>query len=239
MIDHSALFRAFQDYARALVASYDLGPMLYLLTDQVVETLDIDGAGLSMSHDGEALTFVTATDEDIAVIEQEQVAEGDGPCHLAFRAGTPVTIDDLVTEDRFGAYRAVALERGAKAVMGIPLPGAAPRMGALNLYRHERWGWSPEEIEVAQLLADMAAGYVRNVSELQRCRTLAAQLQQALDSRVVVEQAKGILIERHRLSTAEAFRRLREQARSTRTSLHAVAREVVEGTTEPWADRST
>ncbi len=229
MVDQAALLRTFHGYARVLLGPYELGTVLYQLTDQVVDLLGVDGAGVSLTHDDERLTFVTATDANITAVEETQLANGHGPCHEAFRTGSVVAVDDLADETRWDEYRAFAIEHGIRAVAGIPMPVGDQRIGALNLYRHTAGPWSQEDLDAAQLLADMASGYILNATQLDESRTLTTQLQHALDSRIVVEQAKGVIAERHDITVHQAFEILRAEARGTGTRVHAVCTRVVEG----------
>lgn len=230
VIDESALLHTFSEFARALVAPYDVGPVLYRLVDQCIDVLGVDAAGISLgSDDGTALVFVAATHPGVAAIEGEEVDLDEGPCHEAFRTGQQVAVDDLADEHRWRSYCGVAAEHEVHAVLGVPMPVTGQRIGALNLYRREPHHWDDEEREVAQLLADMGTGYILNGAELAQARSVSDRLQHALDGRIVVEQAKGVLVERHDLVPAAAFAWLREQARSTHTPTPDLARQVVEG----------
>lgn len=232
MIDQVALMEAFHDYARVLLGPYEIGTVLYRLTDQVVELLDVDGAGVTLTHDNERLTFVSATDATITAVEEDQLAHGQGPCYEAFRTGSVVAVGDLSTDERWPEYRKFTLARDVHAVAGIPMPVGDRRIGALNLYRRAPGPWAPEDLEVAQLLADMASGYILNATQLEESRTLATQLQHALSSRIVVEQAKGVIAERHEIAMDEAFELLRTHARRTGTRIHKVCTQIVDGTLE-------
>lgn len=230
VVNHDALVRAFADYAHALRSHYDVGTVLYRLTDHVVDVLQADGAGVSLARDEHHLAFVAATDGHVAAIEEQQIATGTGPCHDAFRTGEVVAVTDLATEDRWPEYTQAARNAGAAAVLGVPMPVDQRRIGAVNIYKHTAHDWAEHEITVAAVLADMATGYILNAGELEEARTLAQQLQHALDSRIIIEQAKGILAERNQITPAEAFQRLRKYARHTQTRLHDVAAQVVDGT---------
>jgi GAF domain-containing protein len=229
MADLSALLRIFGEYARTIAGPYDMGDVLCRLTGQVTELTCADGAGVSIADDGR-LRFVTASDESVATIEEQQARLPDGPCHEACRSRECVVSADLASDDRWPQHRHLALAQGVTAVAGVPLRASDRCLGALNLYRRGRLGWAAEELEVAQVLADMATGYVLNAGTLSAQRDLAAQLQRALDSRVLIEQAKGILAERHGTDTATAFDRLRSHARSTNAKIHDAAAAVVDGT---------
>jgi GAF domain-containing protein len=230
MTDQHALIRSFADYARTLSVRYDIGDVLYRLTDQVVEVLDVEGAGVSLADDKGDLRFVTATDERIVRVEERQVTAKQGPCHDAFTSGDRVTSADLDTEPRWPDYTQEARAQGCRAVAGIPLLAGDQRLGALNLYSLRQREWPADELDIAQVLADMATGYIINARLLSESERVNAQLQHALNSRIVIEQAKGILAERHGVDPAAAFEQLRTYARGHNTKIHDVARAVVEGT---------
>lgn len=228
MADQSALNRAFADYARTIARRYDIGEVLYRLTDQAVEVLGVDGAGVSLGDRNAALQFVTATDESVTQVEERQIALQQGPCHDAFQSGEQVTSADLRTEERWPGFRESAVQLGMRAVAGIPMLVNEERIGAVNLYVSQPREWPADDLEIAQLLSNMATGYIVNARTLTETERLATQLQHALDSRVVIEQAKGIIAERHGIDTAAAFDRIRQHARSSNAKLHAVAQAVVE-----------
>jgi GAF domain-containing protein len=229
MADQSALRRAFGDYARTIAGRYDIGEVLYRLTDQIVDVLGVSGAGVSLGDGDNNLQFVTATDQPTTAAEEGQIEAREGPCHDAFRSGEPVTVSDLSADERWPAFRPAALGAGMHAVAGIPMLSEDQRVGALNIYSAAPREWPADDLADAQLLADMATGYIINARILTASQQRAAQLQHALDSRVVIEQAKGIIAERHQVTTAEAFSRLRARARSRNAKVHDVARAVVDG----------
>lgn len=229
MVDEQALREAFSHYAEALLAQYEVGDVLYALTDQVVSVLGIDGAGVSLGLTRDGLRFVTATDQRTASIEQVQAASGEGPCYEAFRSGASVAVDDLRHEQRWPEYRDAAAELQIRAVAGIPMPVSHNRIGALNLYASEPREWTADELGVAQLLANVASGYILHGRQLDESRTLAGQLQRALDSRIVIEQAKGILAGRHGIDISAAFERLRNHSRDNHARIHEVCRQVIAG----------
>ena len=227
MIDDTALRDAVRDYARRIANAYELGDALYSVTDASLQVLGCDGAGISVGDPEGRLRFVTATEQGVVRIEEEQAIAQEGPCFEAYETGTLVVTPDLATESRWERYRDTALEAGFRAVAGVPMLVEDVRIGAMNLYHARPHEWSQEELEVAQVLADMASGYIANHRTLTESRRLADQLQKALDSRVVIEQAKGVLAARHQLHIDDAFQHLRARARSTGRKLHDVACEVV------------
>lgn len=229
MVDHAALRHAFADFAEALLQRYGIGDVLYRLTDQVVEVLGIDGAGVSLGLAVDGMRFVTATDQRVEKLEGAQIESGQGPSMEAYRTGEPVAVSDLQDEQRWDDYRRIADEQQFRAVAGIPMPVSEQRIGALNLYRSAPHEWTSEELDIAQLLANVASGYILNWQSLDRQTTLAQQLQGALDSRIVIEQAKGVIAGRHDIDVTEAFERLRKYSRNNQRKIHDVARQITSG----------
>lgn len=230
MINQSALLDAYEDFGQALLRPYEIGDVLYRLTDQVVEVLDIDGSGVCLAADNGPLEFVSASDHHVAAIEDAQIAAGSGPVHHAYAANEQVRMADIDLDHRWPQFARAARDRGIRAVASLPMPVDERRIGALDLYRAEAHEWTDEEVQAGQGLANMASAYVLNHKALSESRTLAGQLRSALDSRIVVEQAKGLLAGRHDISPNEAFGRLRNHARTNGQRLHLVCRQVVEGT---------
>jgi GAF domain-containing protein len=228
MADKEALHRALAQYARTLMHDYNVGDLLYQLTDQVVSVLDVAGAGVSLGGPDGRLQFVTATDERVVRLEEQQMESMEGPCHDAYHSGDQILVTDLNRVGYWPRYAPVALKVGCQAVAGLPMRVEDQRIGALTIYADLPRKWVQEDLEAAQLLADMATGYIVNARELQQSRQLAEQLQQALNTRVVIEQAKGMLAERRGVDPEEAFDILRDYARSHNRRLHEVARAVVQ-----------
>jgi GAF domain-containing protein len=213
MVDHAALQRACVTYARNDLRSFDLDDVLDRLTEQLTETLGVSGSGVWLAESGR-LRFITATDGSLVMLEEAQGDIADGPCQEAWRSGEVVAIGDLRDSRRWPAYAAIALAAGQCAVAAIPATAADQRVGLVSLYHEQPHDWSAEVLDAASLLADMAAGYIVNRRTLEHSQQLARRLQQALDSRVLVEQAKGVLAERHGLTMELALDRLHAYARA-------------------------
>lgn len=230
-----ALRSAFRDFTDVVLKPYDSDGMLQLLTGQVVSVLDIEGAGVSLATgDGTHLQFGTATDDDIAAVEHQQASAGEGPCHEAYLTGEKVTVEDLELDDRWPAYRQVGLERGVGAVAGIPMPVCDDRIGALNLYRDRPHAWGGEELETAQLLADMAGGYMIHANRADDDKARSEDdLKRALESRVVIGQATGILMAKHHISAESSFDLLRRTSQARNVKLRTIAAQIVETGTLP------
>ena len=233
MVDRRLLVDELNRFALTLTTDYPVSDALHDLVDNTTAIFDVRGAAVSLVRD-ERLEFATASPEDIAALERVQEHHQAGPCVEAFRTGSPVLVTDLATEpDRSPELTTVAAARGIVSLASIPMHLHGDHLGALDLYDTRPHPWSEEEVECAVLLAAHATGYLANASRLDRARQTAAQLQEALDSRVVIEQAKGVLAGQHGIGVDRAFDVLRAYSRSHRMPLREVARMVVDGELRP------
>lgn len=214
-------------FARMLVTDYEVNDALHDVIEAATELLALAGAGVSLV-DGGALACAMAFPERVAVLERAQCDEQLGPCVEADRAEAPVLIVDLREEGaRWPVLAQAAAEVGIVSVAAIPMHLNGSRIGAMDLYDDRPRSWTSEEVGLARLLADVSTAYVANAQRLDDLRQTADQLQRALDTRIVIEQAKGSLAAQHGISVDEAFERLRRHARSNQLSLAAVADGVV------------
>jgi len=228
MTDQQALFRVLRQFARTMAANYDTTQVLHELSEDIVHVLGADAAGVALL-DGGDLRFVSATSETAARAEKVQERLQDGPCVESIQRGEPVPLHDLdACDGRWPEYRRAVEEIGVQAVLGVPLVLDDRRVGSLDIYGHAPRRWDDEAITAAVVLADLAAAYVLNATELNETQRTAAQLQTALDSRVVIEQAKGVLAERVGISTEEAFQRIRAAARRHSAKVHHICRKVID-----------
>jgi GAF domain-containing protein len=227
VIDHARLHSELTRFALLLVQEYSVSDALHDLVDAVTAVLGVSGAGVSLIQDGR-LTFATASTGPIAELEHIQEQTQAGPCIEAFHREEIVKVGDLRTERERWPTLVEAAERiGLHATIGVPMRLNGAKIGALDVYHHEPRDWTDEECEVADLLAAVATGYVANAARLDEARATAEQLQEALDSRVIIEQAKGVLAGERNVSVDEAFRVLRTHARNRNASLREVAHAVV------------
>lgn len=229
MADQKTLLDTLSSFARTLTGSFSVADVLYDLADQVTGLLGLVGAGVSLVEDG-SVRFVTTSSEAAGLIERIQEQQQSGPCVQAVKDQTPVLVTDLRDGEwrsRWPEYVSAALEEGVSAVAGIPMLSAEGCIGALDIYSETPRQWTEEELLTAGALATIASGYVRHASELDQQRRLAEQLQHALDSRVIIEQAKGILANHMDTSIDSAFRVLRDYSRSHSANLREVATAVV------------
>ncbi|MDP8928089.1 MAG: GAF and ANTAR domain-containing protein [Actinomycetota bacterium] len=227
MVDNERFTSVLVDFARTLVTHCGRGDVLHKLCDRVAEVLPVNGAGVMVEDDEGHLRFVAASDDVVSHIETLQIELGEGPCLHAYRTGEQVVIPDLARGGAFSRFTPRALDAGLKAVFSFPMRVGDEIVGALNLYASTPGEWHQADTDAGQVLADVATNYLLNARALEQSNRLASQLQHALDSRVVIEQAKGKLAERLGIDVAEAFEIMRRHARGGGRKLHEVAREVV------------
>ncbi len=227
MADQKLLTQTLSEFAATLVREFTISDVLHDLAERATAVVGADSAGVSVQDSG-YLRFATAVDERSSNLERVQECEQTGPCVDAWRSGKAVVAVGLGdTTCGWGAYGHAAREAGIAAVVGIPMRLGDERIGALNIYSNARRDWSEEDLDAARVLADVATSYVINASKLNQQRRINEQLQEALDSRVIIEQAKGILAAERGISVDEAFEFLRRHARSHGAPLRAVADAVV------------
>ncbi|HEY0374943.1 MAG TPA: GAF and ANTAR domain-containing protein [Amnibacterium sp.] len=225
-----ALLDAFATLADTLVADYDVVEMLQVLVDTCRDLLDVTAVGLLLADpDGGTLDLVASTSEESRIVETLQLGAEAGPCVECFRTGRPMTVPDIdATGDRWPEFRASAAEQGFRGVFAIPMRLRDQTIGAMNLFRSETGELNEHDLRAAQALADVATIGILHERSFRANDVLRDQLQGALNSRVAIEQAKGVLAHRHEVDMDEAFRMLRTYARSNRLPLAAAARGVVE-----------
>lgn len=233
----SEIGAALQLFARNLLSARDPDELLSELTHWVVELLGAAGAGVMLADQPHRLRLVTATSQPVRRAERSQELEADGPSPEVVATGERVVAPDLATTDRWPAYVHTALTEDLRAVVGTPMVAGERVIGALTVYERAPRTFTDAELRTIEVLTEVAAACATTVGDLQRARRLAADLQQALDRRVPIEQAKGLIAGRLGVSLQEAFDLLRASARRQQRSVHDVARQLVaEGLPERWPD---
>jgi GAF domain-containing protein len=228
MYDHSLFMRTLSQFSAALLAPYDVDSALTDLMERLTELLGLSGSGVALAHDGH-LELATALPEPLMQLERVQLEHQAGPCVDAYRSSTVVAVADLGDEhERWPEYCATAAKLNMTSVAGIPMRLSGTSFGALNLYGDGPRPWPREDIEAAVVMADMATNYLINASKLRQQERLSEQLQHALDSRSIIEQAKGIVASENDISIDEAFSRLRSQARSEKVTVRSLAEAIVQ-----------
>ena len=186
MYDQPLFLHTLSRFAVVLPARYDLEATLSDLTESVTAVLGLSGSGVTMAEDGR-LRFVTAVSQASGELERNQQDKQAGPCRDAYDTGEVVRVTDVREEAaRWPEFSATAVRLSVAGVAGIPMRLADQIIGALNLYSPVPRAWTDEDIAVAGVLADVATSYVVNASKLRQQEQLGEQLQEALESRVVI-----------------------------------------------------
>jgi transcriptional regulator with GAF, ATPase, and Fis domain len=226
-----ALAEALVSLADTLVADYDVIDLLARLSSDCVALLPVDAAGLLLSDQRGAVQVVSSSTEQAHLMELFQVQTQEGPCLDCFRSSQQTSAPDLNRDGRWPRFALRAQQAGYRAVHALPLRLRFETIGALNLFGIHPGALSPEDLRIGQALADVATIGILQERAIRRRDILAEQLQAALNSRVIIEQAKGILAERGRLDPSQAFTLLRDQARCNNVRLSDLARDVITGAT--------
>jgi GAF domain-containing protein len=225
------LFQALAAVADTLVAGYDVVELLQHLVDSCTELFDVSAAGLLLADPNGPLELVASTSEENRLVEAMQLSAEAGPCIECFRTGSVVSVTDVSqTPEGWREFRQACLENDFRSVYAIPLRLRDTTIGTLNLFRSEPGELNEEDARAAQALADLATIGILHERTWREADTVRAQLQAALTSRVVIEQAKGVLAQTHRISVDDAFILLRSYARTHQLPLGLVARQLVDRT---------
>jgi GAF domain-containing protein len=229
-MDGQLLSGTFVELTDTMVADFDIIDFLHVLTSRSVELLDVSAAGLLLADPRGELRVVAASNEAARLLELFQLQNDQGPCLDCFRSGQPVAAADLGADQRWPRFADAAGQAGFSAVQALPMRLRDQIIGALNLFRTAPGAFDAESVHVGQALADVATISLLHDRSMRRTDTLNEQLQTALNSRVVIEQAKGKLAERLGIDVDQAFSLLRDQARNRNQRLSDLARAFVDGT---------
>lgn len=217
--------------------SSDMPGPLSVLAHRAPALLGIRAATVVFAPKDSDAVHVAGSDAQVSHLEHRAAGWQEGPGHDCHRAGawtpTQVALDSRPTRQRWPHYTSQALRLGYTHVAALPLREHGRTSGALVLLSCARHTLSPDALVLGRSLTDFAAVLLERASEADGIRTRTAQLEQALTSRVVIEQAKGVLSTLRAVSLDEAFDLLRRHARSRQRPVKDVAREVVEGHAAP------
>jgi GAF domain-containing protein len=218
------------ELADSLVDDFDVVELLTLLTDRCVEVLDVSTAGLILVTSGGELQLMASSSQAMRVLELFELQSDEGPCIDCYRTGSPVVNMDLAQAvDRWPRFTPQAAAAGFRSVHALPMRLRGTVFGALNLFRVDEGAMGDHDIAAAQAFADIATIAILQHRAAAQAKLLNDQLSQALNSRIVIEQAKGVLAERSSLDMAEAFTQLRTYARNNNLRLADVAADVISG----------
>lgn len=199
-----------------------------LLARHAATLLDADTAGVLLTGADGTLAATAASTKTAQLLQLVQLRAQDGPGITCFLNAAPVSVPDLREDRRWDEFRSAALSAGFTAVHAVPLGPRAQAIGSLSLFRTRPGRLAHEDDRISASLAAIASACLLSKRALAKAETRCDQLQTALDSRVVIEQAKGILAERHGIGVDRAFARMRSFARHDRRRLDDVARAVID-----------
>jgi GAF domain-containing protein len=231
MSREESLVRSLVEMADILVDDYDVVELLTGLADRCVHLLDVAAAGVMLASPEGELRLVASSSEAMRVLEVFELQAKEGPCLDAYRTGERVEHEHLLAgAGRWPRFATVALEAGFRSASALPLRLRDKTIGAMNLFHAEQTPMDERDVIVARAFADLATISVLQHRAATETHRINEQLVGALSSRVVIEQAKGVISERDRVDLAEAFNRLRNYARNNNLRLTAVAQAAIDGT---------
>ncbi|TDD21259.1 ANTAR domain-containing protein [Actinomadura sp. KC06] len=233
MPQQQRLAEVFVELADTLVADFDLIEFLHRLAERCVELLEVEAAGILLTDQADELQVIAASSEQTRLLELFQLQSRQGPCLDCFATGRPIRVADLAAEAaQWPLFTAAALDAGYGGVLALPMRMRERIIGAMNLFTAHSVVLAADEAAtiqgLGQAMADVATIGILGERAAREHELLSQQLQIALNSRVIIEQAKGMLAERHQTSLDQAFAALRTRARDTNRKLADLAQAVID-----------
>lgn len=233
MIEPERLAHVFVELADTLIENFDVVDFLQTLTDRCVEMLSTDASGLMLTDQRGGLQLMTATLERARVLELFELQVQEGPCLDCFTTGDAITniqLTEARANERWPMFAPAAVEAGFAVTHALPMRLRGRVIGALNMFNDQQVRLSDSDVAVGQAMADVATIGLLHQRNTNEQTILSEQLQTALHSRILVEQAKGAVAALAGVSVAEAFKTMRAHARRNNLPLTDVAASVVDGT---------
>lgn len=219
---------AFVKLTDTLVADYDVLDLLHTLVEEAAALLDIAAAGLLLADPTGELQVLASTSEESRLVEVLQLQAGAGPCVECYLTGKAVEVPDISSLTAWQGFRTAALSQGFRSVHAVPMRVHGRTIGAMGLFGASAGSLTAEDSAIGQALADVATISLMQERTLREAALVNEQLQRALNSRVLIEQAKGVIAHMAGVGMDEAFNRLRSHARANNQSLHATAGRIVD-----------
>jgi GAF domain-containing protein len=225
------LAQALVELADTLVADFDVVELLSRLTDRCLDVLDVGAAGIMLADPDGELRVMASSSETMRLLELFEVQSQEGPCLDCFRTGRPVVNQDLATADgRWPRFASEASAAGFGSVHALPMRLRGAVIGALNLFCQTPGLMRQVDVDAGQALADIATIAILQHRAVREAQLVNEQLNNALNTRVVIEQAKGVISEREGLDLESSFLLLRNHARNHNLRLVDVATSITTGT---------
>ncbi len=222
-----------RDLSQVVLAERSLGDVLGEVTDIAARSIrGAESTSITLVRGDRAFT-AAHTGEMALAADELQYERGHGPCMDAGRAGVVLRIDDMRTEERWADYTARVLEVGVRSSLSVPLPYQGSSIGALNVYASRPGAFATAESEeAATAVAEAVAVAVANADAHDRLAEQARNMRLAMESRAVIEQAKGVLVAQRRLDPEAAFEILREASQRYNRKLRDIASGIVQSASE-------
>jgi len=221
---------AFIAIADTLTKDFDVVDLLHTLVENCTAILDVDAGGLMLADAQGDLQLVASTSEEADLVEIMQLNAARGPCIECFTTGKPISVASIeASGGRWPEFQAEALKMGYHSVHATPLRLRGQVIGTMNLFGSQLAELSHRDIALAQALADVATIGILQDRFLRESHLLADQLHRALDSRVLIEQAKGVIAHSSSVSMDEAFAALRGYSRNHNLTIRSVAESITSG----------
>jgi GAF domain-containing protein len=228
------LVRSLVELADNLVDDFDVVDLLTLLSHRCVEVLDVSAAGVMLAAPTGGLQVVASSSEAMRTLELFELQADEGPCVECYATGTAIVNLELsLAGRRWPRFAARATDDGFRTVHALPMRLRHRSIGALNLFRSEGGVLGPDDVGIAQALADVATIAILQHQAAVDARMVNEQLNQALNSRIAIEQAKGKISEASNIDISQAFSRLRNHARNHNVRLADLAADVASGRIDP------
>ncbi|MHB8244146.1 MAG: GAF and ANTAR domain-containing protein [Acidimicrobiales bacterium] len=230
MSREALLAKTLVEMADTLVAEFDVVELLTLLADRCVDLLDVGAAGLMLAGPDGELHVMASSSEAMRLLELFELQSKEGPCLDCYQSGQPVLNNDLAAADgRWPRFAPEAIAAGFVSAHALPMRLRGTVIGALNLFYVDAGAMPQGDVEAAQALADVATIAILQHRAAIEAQILNSQLHHALNSRIAIEQAKGMIAEQQGTSLEEAFNSLRDHARRGNMKLGDVAEAVTKG----------
>jgi GAF domain-containing protein len=234
MARETMLARALVALADNLVSDFDVAELLLVLTDRCVDVLDVAAAGIVLASPAGDLRVMASSSEAMRLLELFELQSQEGPCLDCYNTGEPVLNVDLTGDDpRWPLFAERATAAGFLSVHALPMRLRGSVLGALNLFNVDTGEMRPADVAAGQALADVATIAILQHRAATEAKLLNEQLSEALNTRIVIEQAKGMVAQRRSADMEAAFAALRDHARTNNLRLADVARDVIEGRQDP------
>ncbi len=231
MAREDALAQTLVQLADTLVEDFDLVDLLTLLVDRCVGVIGVTAAGVMLVAPAGDLRLAASSSEEMRVVELFEIQTDEGPCLDSYRSGQPIVNVDLMTVDgRWPRFAPVAIQAGFRSVHALPMRLRGTILGAVNLFNADTGAMAEIDLLAVKALADMATIAIVQHRAAMEAQVLNEHLQNALNDRLLIEQAKGVLAERTGVDIEQGFSTMRNHARNHNLKLVDVARHIIDGT---------